>query len=138
MIRLMSKEKILSLLKDKNNGIIIDSYTTLSKKSGYSVRQLKRYAKLIEEKDTEELMIHGNSGKKPAITVPDQEISYIVNFKLQYPSITIAQFKDIYDEDIVLNPKKKKDVDKYGLKIRSMSFFRSLYIKYKWKSPVMY
>lgn len=136
MIRLMSKEKVLSLLKDKNNGIINDSYTSLSRKTGYAKRQLIRMSKLVEEKDIDELIIHGNTGKKPAITVPDQEISYIVNFKAQYPNITIAQFKDIYDEDIVLNPKKKKDVDKYDLKIRSLSFFRSLYIKYKWKSPV--
>ena len=136
MVRLMSKEEVLSILKDKNNGIIIDSYTSLSRKSGYSVSQLKRYSKLIEEKDIESIKIHGNTGRKPAITVPDQEISYIVNFKSKYPKITIAQFKDIYDEDIVLNPDKKDDVDKYGLKVRSLSFFRNLYIKYNWKSPI--
>ena len=44
MVRLMSKEKALSLLKDKSNGVIVDSYNTLSKKSDYSVRQLKHYA----------------------------------------------------------------------------------------------
>ena len=62
--------------------MITDSYNNLSKKSGYSVIQLKCYSKLIEENDIEELMIHRNTGKKPAITIPDQEISYIVNLKL--------------------------------------------------------
>ena len=50
MIRLMSKEKILSLLKDKNNGIINDSYTSLSRKTGYTKRQLLRMSKLIEKR----------------------------------------------------------------------------------------
>ena len=90
----------------------------------------------IEEKDIEELKIHGNAGKKPATTASDQEIGYIINFKAQYPVITIAQFKDIYDEDVIDNPERKEDVAKYGLRKRSPSFFRQLYITHNWSSPI--
>lgn len=136
MAQRMPKEKALSLLKDKLDGRKNCSYRDLENMTGYSSRHLKRLSKEIEEKDIEELTVHGNTGKKPAITASDQEIGYIVNFKSQYPVITIAQFKDIYDEDVIDNPDKRDDVLKYGLKKRSRSFFRDLYISQGWKSPV--
>lgn len=43
---------------------------------------------------------------------------------------------DIYHEDIVFNPFIKNDILKYNLKIRSYSFFKSLYKNQGWKSPI--
>ena len=136
MLKRMKKKEMLSLLKDKLDDRNDYSYSQLERITGYSSRHLKRLAKELEERDVETVIIHGNTGKKPAITASDQEISYIVNFKVQYPKITIAQFKDIYDEDIIDNPRKKSDVRKYGLRKRSLSFFRDLYVSEGWKSPV--
>lgn len=43
---------------------------------------------------------------------------------------------DIYHEDVIWNPKKKDEVKKYNLKVRSKSFFQHLYKKEGWKSPI--
>lgn len=43
---------------------------------------------------------------------------------------------DIYHEDVIWNPDKNDDVIKYGLKLRSKSFFQQLYKKEGWKSPI--
>lgn len=136
MLKRMNRKEVLSLLKNRLDAKNDYSFSQLERMTGYSSRQLKRLSRQLEERDVETVMIHGNTGKKPAITASDQEISYIVNFKAQYPKITIAQFKDIYDEDIIDNPKMEEDVKKYGLKKRSRSFFRKLYIAQGWKSPV--
>ena len=106
MLKRMKKEEVLKLLKDKLDGRNDHSFSELERISGYSARHLKRLYKQLNEKDIEQLKVHGNTGKKPAITVSDQEISYIMNFKAQYPRITIAQFKDIYDEDVIDNRKE--------------------------------
>lgn len=46
------------------------------------------------------------------------------------------QIRDIYIEDVINNPSKQRDVRRYGLKPRSKSFFRKLFIKQGWTSPV--
>ena len=93
MYKILSKEKTLSLLKDKLDGKSSYSYAELERMSGYSKRHLKRMAKELDKKDIETMLIHGNTSRTPAITASDQEKSYIINFKSQYPKITIAQFK---------------------------------------------
>ena len=136
MYKILSKEKTLSLLKDKLDGKSSYSYAELERMSGYSKRHLKRMAKELDKKDIETMLIHGNTSRTPAITASDQEKSYIINFKSQYPKITIAQFKDVFDEDVIDNHDKEKDVLKYGLKKRSKSFFRKMYKDNGWKSPI--
>lgn len=130
------KQKALELLKQKNNGEIKITYQEIANISNYSLPQIKRLSQEVEKKDIEELLVHGLTGKNSNNSAPQQEIEYIKEFKNQYPVISISQFMDIYHEDIIWNPKMKKDVDKYNLKLRSISFFQQLYKKEGWKSPI--
>lgn len=131
-----NKEKALELLKQKINGEIKITYNEISNQTGYSRMQLSRLSQEVEKKDIEELLIHGLTGKNSNNSAPDQEIEYIKEFKNQYPIISISQFMDIYHEDVIWNNKKQNDVKKYNLKLRSKSFFRQLYKKEGWKSPI--
>lgn len=133
---LRNKETALNLLKQKINGEIKITYNEISIKTGYSRMQLNRLSSEIEKKDIDELLIHGNKGRKPSITASDQEVEFIKHFKQQYPKISISQFQDIYHEDIIFNPMKKDIVIIYGLKQRSISFFQQLYKNQGWKSPI--
>ncbi len=130
------KQKALELLKQKINGEIIISYQEIADKTYYSKMQIIRLSKMIEKKDIEDLLVHGLTGKNSNNSAPDEEIEYIKEFKNQYPNISIQQFMDIYHEDIIWNKKKKKDVKKYNLKVRSKSFYQHLFKTQKWKSPV--
>lgn len=71
-------------------------------------------------------MKHGNKGLAAHNRASNDEIDFIINFKKLYPNITIAQFRDIYLENI----------SKYNLKPGSVSFFQRLYKEYKRSSPV--
>ena len=127
-----NKDYLLNLLKNKSlNGL---SFSTISELTGYSISYVKKLYKSIEEKDIDSLLKHGNIGNK-SNSANELEIQYIVEFKKQYPEISISQFQDIYHERIVWNKEKQNDVIKYGLKIRSYSFFQSLYKRFGWKSP---
>lgn len=130
------KQKALELIKQKINGEIKITYDEISKKTGYSRMQLNRFSQEVEKKDIDKILVHGLTGRNSNNSAPDQEIEYIKKFKNQYPCISISQFMDIYHEDIIWNPKKKDDVKKYNLKIRSKSFFQQLYKKEGWKSPI--
>ena len=129
----MSKEKelALQLLLQKQTDISL-TYETIERLTGYSKRQLIRLSGDLKEKDMESILKHGNTGKKPITTASDQEVSYLRNFKKPYPNITIAQFRDIYLEDVIESPKGKSDVEKYHLKPRSKSWFRELFIREGW------
>lgn len=131
-----SKEKALKLLIQKNNKEIKITYADISKQTGYEERQLIRLSKQLKEKDIESILIHGNTGKQPAITASAQEVEYIREFKKQYPSISISQFQDIYHEDVIFNKNKQDEVKKYNLRKRSESFFQHLYKCEGWKSPI--
>ena len=134
MVRLMPKQEMLSLLKDKLDGKNNLSYQDISNMTGYSKRQLIRLSKEIEEKDIESVIIHGNSGRIAQNTAKDTEIEFYKWLKKQYPNITIAQFKDYVDEDYLDNPSKQWKVRKYKLVRRSYSFFQRLFKSLKWKS----
>lgn len=129
------KKKALELLKQKQ---IDDSitYDDIARQTGYEKRQLIRLKKQLYEKDMDLILIHGNTGIKPVTTASDQEISYLERFKESYPVITIAQFRDIFIEDVINDPDMKEDVIRYGLKPRSRSWFRQLFIKEGWESPL--
>lgn len=132
----MKRNDVLSLLDKKRRGIDNTSFQRLSDITGYSKRQLIRLYKRLEEEGLDDVLIHKNRGSTSHNKAPESELEFIRNFKVQYPKITIAHFKDIYEEDVVLNEERKDDVLKYNLKIRSYSFYQSLYREYGWKSPI--
>lgn len=135
MLDKSNKQRLIDLLMKRKKDPLI-TYKYIERETGYSKRTIIRVNQELEKKDIEDLLKHGNAGKSPSITASSQEISYIVDFKSLYPKITIAQFRDIYIEDVIENPKKARDVKKYNLKARSKSFFRNLFVKMGWKSPV--
>ena len=124
------KQKALKLLKQKINGEIKITYREIANISNYSLPQIKRFSQEVEKKDIDELLIHGLTGKNSNNSASDQEIEYIKEFKNQYPVISIQQFMDIYHEDVIWNPKMIDIVKQNNLKIRSYSFFESLYEKF--------
>ena len=95
------KRKALNLLKKKINGEIKITYQEIADKSNYSIPQIKRLSKEIEKKDTDDLLVHELTGRNSNNSAPDQEIEYIKNFKNRYPIISIAQFMDIYHDDVI-------------------------------------
>lgn len=111
------------------------TYQYISEQTGYERKQLSRLSRELEEKDMDALLVHGNTGRQPVTTASDQEVSYLVKLKEPYLSITIAQFRDIFIEDVIENPEKQDDVETYGLKSRSKSWFRELFIRQGWETP---
>ena len=130
------KKQALDLLKQKINGELVITYKEITRKTGYERSQLFRLSKEIEKRDIDSILVHGLTSKSSNNSAPQQEIEYIENFKKKYLKISISQFMDIYHEDVIFNPKMKDDVIKYGLKVRSKSFFQQLYKKEGWKSPI--
>lgn len=131
-----NKELALNLLKQKINGEIKITYNEISYKSGYSRMQLSRLSKEIEKKDINSILKHGNKGRNPSITASPQEVNYIREFKKKYPNVSISQFQDIYNEDVIFNPSMINDVIEFNLNKRSKSFFQQLFKKEGWKSPI--
>lgn len=111
------------------------TYADIERKTGYSRRQLMRIAKKIAEEGVESAATHGNTGRKPATTATEDEVRYLRELKRPYESITIAQFRDIFIEDVIENPAKRDDVERYGLVARSKSWFRELFRREGWRSP---
>ena len=133
---ILDRKEVIDLLSKKLNGDLKISYDHLAVLTNYSKRQLIRLSKSLNEKGIDSTLKHGNKGLAAHNRASNDEIDFIVNFKKLYPNITIAQFRDIYLEDIIFNPSRKEDVSKYNLKPRSTSFFQRLYKEYKWTSPV--
>ena len=131
-----SKEDTLKLLKRKRDGTLSSSFSELSKETGYTATHLKRLYKELDKSDIEKLSIHKNTGNISHNAACSSETDFIVEFKKLYPVISVAQFKDVYEEDVVLNPKRKDDVDKYHLKVRSYNFYLSLFKKNGWSTPI--
>ena len=131
----VNKELALKLLIEKQQNQFI-TYERITRETGYSERQLIRLSKELKQKDIESILTHGNTGRKPITTASDQEVSYLRKFKEPYPEITIAQFRDIFIEDVINNPQRKSEVQQYGLKPRSPSWFRQLFINEGWQSPL--
>lgn len=129
------KEKALRMLIEREKNPMI-TYEHISKETGYERKQLSRLAKELKQKDMESILTHGNTGRKPVTTASDQEVSYLRVMKETYPRITIAQFRDIFIEDVIQNPDMNDVVDEYGLKARSASWFRQLFLNEGWESPV--
>ena len=129
-----TKAKAIELLIAKKSDPSL-TYADIERKTGYSRRQLIRISKQVDERGAEGAAEHGNAGRKPATTATEDEVRYLRELKKPYKSITIAQFRDIFIEDVIENPDKRDDVERYGLVARSKSWFRGLFIREGWKSP---
>lgn len=63
----MKKNKMLAiqLLQEKQNNPMLHTYKFITNQTGYSKAQLIRINNLLlNEKDTESILTHGNKGKK--------------------------------------------------------------------------
>ena len=96
-----NKEYALKLVQEKLNGLNSYSYSQIANLTGYKKLQIIRFSKLINEKDTDSILVHGLVGKPSNNSPSNKEIEFIKNFKNQYPVVSIAQFMDIYHEDII-------------------------------------
>lgn len=131
-----NKEYALKLVQDKLNGLNNYSYLQIANLTGYSKKQIYRLSKKLNEKDIDSILVHGLTGKPSNNSSSSKEVEFIKNFKNQYPVISISQFMDIYYEDVLFNTKKKKVIKENHLKIRSYSFYNSLFKHERWISPI--
>ncbi len=130
-----NKQLAFKLLIDKQANALI-TYEFISSRTGYSTRQLIRLSNSLQnEKDMSSLLQHGNVGKEPINKASSSEIDFFIGLKDKYPKITISQFRDIFIEDILMNPEMKETVETYNLQNRSLSWFRNLFNSQNWKSP---
>ena len=131
-----NKEYALKLVQNKQNGLNNLSYTQIASLTGYKKLQIIRLSNRLKEKDINSMLVHGLTNKPSNNSPSPKEIEFIKNFKKKYPTISITQFQDIYHEDIIFNQNMKDIVKENNLKVRSYSFFETLYHKEKWKSPI--
>ena len=129
-----TRRKALRLLGKKRGGGNI-TYSDIMLETGYSKRQLMRLAKRLEEEGEDAVLSHGNNGSRPHNTSSEDEVAYLRRLKEPYPNVTIAHFRDIYIEDVIENPAKADDVERYGLVARGSTWFRDLFLREGWKSP---
>ena len=131
-----NKEYALKLVQDKLNGLNNYSYSQIGSLTGYKKLQIIRFSKLLNKKDIDSILVHGLTNKPSNNSPSDKEIEFIKNFKNKYPIISITQFQDIYHEDVIWNPNMVKIVKENNLKVRSYSFYESLYEKFHWIKPI--
>ena len=131
-----NKEYALKLVQDKINGLNNYSYTQISSLTGFTKRHLIRLSKELNKKDINSILVHGLTNKPSNNSPSPKEIEFIKNFKNKYPVISITQFQDIYHEDVIWNPKMTQIVEENNLRIRSYSFYESLYERFKWVKPI--
>ena len=125
-----NKSYALKLVQNKLNGLNNYSYSQISTLTGFTKRQLLNFSKQLNEKDIDSLLVHGLTNKPSNNSPSSKEIEFIKNYKNKYPVISIQQFMDIYHEDVIWNSKMIDIVKQNNLKIRSYSFFESLYEKF--------
>ena len=131
-----NKPYALKLVQDKINGLNNYSYSQISSLTGFTKRHLIRLSQKLNKKDIDSILVHGLTNKPSNNSPSDKEIEFIKNFKNKYPVISITQFQDIYHEDVVCNPNMAKIVKENNLKVRSYSFYESLYEKFHWIKPI--
>ena len=131
-----NKEYALKLVQDKINDLNNFSYSQIANLTGYKKLQIVRFSNLLKEKDIDSILVHGLTNKPSNNSPSSKEIEFIKNYKNKYPIISIQQFQDIYHEDVIWNPDMDKVVKDNNLKVRSYSFFESLYEKFHWIKPI--
>lgn len=131
-----NKPYALKLVQDKLNGLNNYSYSQIGSFTGYTKLQIINFSKLLNKKDIDSILVHGLTNKPSNNSPSSKEIEFIKNFKNKYPVISITQFQDIYHEDVIWNPNMTKIVKENNLKVRSYSFYESLYEKFQWIKPI--
>ena len=131
-----NKPYALKLIQDKINGLNNYSYSQIGFLTGYTKLQIINFSKLLNKKDIDYILVHGLTNKPSNNSPSSKEIEFIKNFKNKYPVISITQFQDIYHEDVIWNPNMTKIVKENNLKVRSYSFYESLYEKFQWIKPI--
>lgn len=131
-----NKPYALKLIQDKINGLNNYSYSQIGFLTGYTKLQIINFSKLLNKKDIDSILVHGLTNKPSNNSPSSKEIEFIKNFKNKYPVISITQFQDIYHEDVIWNPNMTKIVKENNLKVRSYSFYESLYEKLQWIKPI--
>ena len=129
-----TREKTLRLLAEKKSDPTI-TYADIEIETGYSRCQLMRLSKRLEEEGADSILVHGNSGARPHNAATEDEVRILRELKGPYPNVTIAHFRDIYLEDVIGNPARREDVERYGLVPRCASWFRDLFEREGWESP---
>ena len=131
-----NKPYALKLVQDKINGLNNYSYSQIGSLTGYTKTQIYRMSVTLNKKDIDSILVHGLTNKPSNNSPSPKEIEFIKNFKNKYPVISITQFQDIYHEDVIWNPNMAKIVKDNNLKVRSYSFYESLYEKFHWIKPI--
>ena len=129
-----TRELAAELLEAKRGDPSI-TYADIARKTGYSERHLKRLAKEVAESGAQAAAAHGNEGRRPSVAASEAEVGYLREMKERYPRITIAQFRDIFIEDVIENPEMAGEVERLGLVARSRSWFADLFRREGWVSP---
>ena len=128
------RRKALRLLSEKRADPSI-TYSEIALETGYSTRQLMRLSRRLDNEEEAAVLAHGNSGSRPHNAATPDEVAYLRRLKEPYPNVTIAHFRDIYLEDVIENPAKAGDVERYGLVRRGPTWFRDLFAREGWASP---
>ena len=90
-----NKEYALKLVQDKINRLNNYSYSQIAILTGYTKMQLIRFAKELNEKDIDSILVHGLTNKPSNNSPSTKEFEFIKNFENKYPLICITQFQDI-------------------------------------------
>ena len=129
------KRLAVSLLREREEGAA-HTYAAISERTGYGRKQLTRLlAQIREGLPDEEILRHGNAGRRPPSPASDSEAGLVRGLKESYGAITMAHLKDICHEDVVRNPERAGLVRDLGLAERSESWFRDLFRRGGWRSP---
>ena len=129
-----TRERALRLLSEKKTDPGI-TYSDIELETGYSRRQLMRLSRRLDVDGADSILVHGNAGARPHNAASEDEVRVLRELKRPYPDVTIAHFRDIYIEDVIENPARSDDVERYGLVPRSASWFRDLFAREGWRSP---
>ena len=135
-IYMHNKEYALKLVQDKIDGNNNYSYSQIGSLTGYTKTQIYRLSVQLNKKDIDSILVHGLTNKPSNNSPSPKEIEFIKNYKKKYPIISIQQFMDIYHEDVLFNKKMVKIIEENNLKVRSYSFYESLYEKFHWVKPI--
>lgn len=131
-----NKPYALKLIQEKQKGLNNYSYSQIGSLTGYTKTQIYRMSITLNKKDINSMLVHGLTNKPSNNSPSTKEIEFIKNFKNKYPVISITQFQDIYHEDVIWNPNMITIVKENHLKVRSYSFYQSLFEKFHWVKPI--
>lgn len=123
-----TRERALRLLEERRPDPGI-AYADIGRETGYGRRQLMRLSKRVGLEGAGAVLVHGNAGTRPHNAATPGEARILREPKRPCPEVTIARFRDIYIEDVMENPARADEVERYGLAARSASWLRDLFAR---------